>query len=648
MSPLDTPPELWVEDIGSPLPRSPAADAISTPPSNTRIPLRPTIPPSVMGVQSTGAPSSPPQSPQDLESKESLNHCLELPFLLHTLHALKPYPLSFNCRKRRTDFSQLSGSVENDFKILQSLSSILVTEDDEKATAAISMRVLHDRISFFLARSTPPQSPLEQPQEVHDEDETAGTDQPRSAFGEYITKLLDVVMRIARGHYEGQKWKGEKDVLKVILRGCTGKIKARLRRLANAPWVKDIRGARVHEVVEWDQMLHFGGENEYDYKLEEEYDSDHYDFDYDDDEDDIVQEEEDREQEDEEELHERYFGEGYVDGAGVSYTTHDEGDISMESLAHELIEAEEDVDQTRRGMVLFLTAIKKLPKRPSWMRLARFIMLARIMVRDREALKPHIRFTDRQIKKAKRLAQYLDVVELIIRKANSCQTRGILKNIEVIEILQPKKEQSTLIDSPQKASIFQVIKRIEQEHAESSIITVKSLYNLYPTYQTPAPIEETWTYSPPVHLVVHPEAAVAAYIARHIQRLNLPYITLGISKKSCWACDLYLEVLHNDIVGREDNRFYADEVYKIGCSGVVPDGDAWCMPTVPVGNNDGNKRVDDSGDEDLEVEFCARVEGAVTGFVGRVRQDVSYRSGYAMQSPGERRDECDRIDGSGF
>ncbi|KAF3917556.1 hypothetical protein AA313_de0202180 [Arthrobotrys entomopaga] len=548
MPPTDTPPELWVEDI-----------------------------------QAESTTSSIPRS--SLSSSDSLlssslsrshlyePHTLSLPFLLHTLHSLEPYPTSFSSRVRHNYLSEMSHSVETDVKLASSVAHIMVTAEGKDASAAVAMRVLGDRIQIFVATDRK-------------------TD--RRKFEEYLYNLVAVVSKIAYGVYNEKRWKGEKRLLKVILKGCMERIKERLKKLGDAAWAKGLAPLTEGEIVDWDGMLEFS----------DCHDGDGSESDNDDDDDD--DDDTDRSDEEFQGVELRWESES-VDGA--------DGDVfSMETY-------EQAIDQTKKGMLLFLTAIRKLPKRPSWMRIARFMMLARIMVRDRELLRPHIEFTDKQIKIAGQIGRYLDVIDMIIRKAYNPTTRRMMRNINITEVPYPPNQLPPTLP-PTPTTTLQVLNAVELEHFNSVMITPEALSLAYPNFQ-----DTPWTYDPN-QPKIHPELILATFVASKIKLLNLPYLAMGVSKPTCWACDVYLDFIHQALVDSHENSFFADQIYKNGCNGRIVDGADWCFPPSPK----SNKKKDDSDDEEeggdeeglvgVEERVCAMMEDAVVRVVRRVRQYV--------------------------
>ncbi|KAF3927875.1 hypothetical protein ABW20_dc0104901 [Dactylellina cionopaga] len=548
MPPSDTPPEVWVEDVCHEVSSAQVAEHL-------------------LPLASASHPHSTAATPQSVFSDISasttlplLNHALDLPFLLQTLHTLEPTPCSFDHRRRKTDYNSLYRHVESDLKILNSLSTILVTGDAPSLaanTAAIAMRVTKEKVQLFFAKSRPCT--------------------PQDAT--YLTKLLETVRKMADGEYDTQKWKGEKEVLKIVLKGCASRINRRLRQLAETPWAEGVHAAEGREGVDWDSMLKFGGGEE----EEEEKDSD-------DDSDGFYGVE----------LHWEKKPADLADSLSSEAS-----DVSMEYIP--LNTEPSATSQTRKGMIMFLTAIKSLPARPTWMRLARSLILARIMVRDRDLLKPHIQFTDTQIKRARKAAVYLDVVEMIIRKASSCQTRRMLVNIEVNEITQYENSIPPQLPPP-STTILQILQRIEREQYRTPhFITAEVLSRAYPHLT-----DKSWTYNPqPQYPPVHPEVALANFIAKNISALNLPFLVIGISKTTCWACDVYIDQVHRRMLLGQDNTFFADDVYLPGCSGYVPGGAEWVVP------RDGWNRMNG-----VDVEFYEKVREAVGKVVVKVRDVI--------------------------
>ncbi|KAK6527800.1 hypothetical protein TWF694_004780 [Orbilia ellipsospora] len=538
MPPTDTPPELWVEDI----------QAESTTSSIPR-----------SSLQSYDSLLSSTLSRSHLYQP----HTLSLPFLLHTLHSLEPHPTSFSSRAKNVNPSDMSHSVETDVKLASSLAHIMVTAEGKDASAAVTMRVLSDRVQVFVATD-------------------GETD--RGKFEDYLYNLVAVVSKIAHGVYNEKRWKGEKRLLKVILKGCMERIKERLKKLGDAAWAKGLAPLTEGEIVDWDQMLEFSDGHE-----DEESES----------------EDDDTDRSDEE-----------FQGVELNWESEPTNGVNGDTFSIE--HYQQAIDQTKKGMLLFLTAIRKLPKRPSWMRIARFMMLARIMVRDRELLRPHIEFTDKQIKIAGQVGRYLDVVDMIIRKAHSPTTRRLMRKINVTEVPYPSNQLPPTL-SPTPTTTLQVLNTVELEHFNSVSITPEALSLAYPNFR-----DTPWTYDPN-EPKIHPELILATFISSKIKSLNLPYLAMGISKPSCWACDVYLDFVHQAMVDSHENSFFADQVYKNGCSGYIVGGEKWCFPPRTTNNKRKEGESDDEEDEELngvEERVCAVMEEAVVRVVRKVRQFV--------------------------
>ncbi|EWC46114.1 hypothetical protein DRE_04688 [Drechslerella stenobrocha 248] len=255
----------------------------------------------------------------------------------------------------------------------------------------------------------------------------------------------------------------------------------------------------------------------------------------------------------------------------------------------------------------YLASFHRLSAQSTWRDLARCAVLARAIVH----VLPSVGVPGDLGACARDAAQYLDIVEMILRRATASSTRIQAVNAVATDVYmasfsgadKPPQHWGVPSPSPPSATVLQILNCMEEEHYGAAMITAELLTQTWPHLAHDQP----WTYDPRLQRrKVHAEAAVGAFMARNNTKLKLPYLVLAVASRvgSCWACDVYLEEV---VRGWGLRLGCAGEVYSVGCHGRVPDGEDWAVPGGAGGGGD------------IGEEFCGAVEEAVEKIVRRLR-----------------------------
>ncbi|KAK6342535.1 hypothetical protein TWF718_007939 [Orbilia javanica] len=256
----------------------------------------------------------------------------------------------------------------------------------------------------------------------------------------------------------------------------------------------------------------------------------------------------------------------------------------------------------KQGIISFLVALRSTIgnfRQITSATMVKYIRIAEMIYRKREALKPVIKFTERQFLLVKFLAMYALAVEIVIKKAYHPRFRRVLSRIEVIEVLAEIPKPFKL-ELTKQTNLLQILKTVERRHfSHPLLINPQTLRYALPKIFS---FGVTHTYDPLVKSI-HPEVTILNFIYNNF---NPPFIVYGAATSCCWACEMYANIVHDAMIRREDFEFCAEKVYKQSSFGTKPEN-SWDVPMF------GRK------DEQLRGMAMEEIEGAVLKVVTYVR-----------------------------
>ncbi|KAK6355446.1 hypothetical protein TWF696_004543 [Orbilia brochopaga] len=261
-----------------------------------------------------------------------------------------------------------------------------------------------------------------------------------------------------------------------------------------------------------------------------------------------------------------------------------------------------------RQIIYFLKKIRNPRAAHSWEWYIRFILLARVMVRDRDILDPIISLTDQQIKYARKLAVYADAVQMISRKAKTPALRRSLRNATATDVADMLSWPRNLPPPPPAITVLEIINHVERRYLDEAIVTAEVLALYRPGF-----VDAPWTYNPTKMLQhMHAEAILGSFLATNPDCMNVSFLAVGTAKPSCWVCDIWLEEVLKAMAAAEDlSECYAEKVYSRGTTGRIPAADKWPIPMLAGTSADS-----------LGIELPEALEEAVLRLIQVLRELV--------------------------